>query len=297
MQDEQNRRRSMSRRDVMRGAAVLGGAAATVGLVAPGSATAAPDPAPAKPAPAVLAGLDDWLGSLVQVAGVAANILPMLLLAKQGQATGPYQVGGVQFQMLDIGGGPDLYAHNVSGDDVGLCYTLTQSLPASNTSVYQQLGKNGLYKCQADLQAFTNGELFMAPSPTFTTSDGVPTRTLSFAVRALAIGALVQVVGGVKLSVTKDPATGSFTAEITATGTPKILRAQIEATCPDGSVVRAQWDSSTSPNRLNDQTVKLPLPVGVNLDPVVQLLELYVDLDAAGLDEVTADRRSRVIYL
>ncbi|MEU5552474.1 hypothetical protein ABZ738_22115 [Micromonospora sp. NPDC047793] len=297
MQDEQHRRRSVSRRDVMRGAAVLGGAAATVGLAAPGSATAAPGPAAVQPARASLAGLDDWLGSLVQVASVAANVLPMLVLAQRGQTSDPYQTGGVQFEVINIDGEPNLYAHNVSGDDVGLSYTLTQSEPATNTSVYQPLPKGGAYKCEPDLHAFTDGQVFVAPNPASTGFTGGLARTLSFAVRGLTIGAVVQVVGGVKLSVTKDPATGSFTAVIEATGTPKTLRAQVEATGPDGNVVRAVWDASSSPNRPNNDTINLPLPAGVNLDPVVQLLQLYVDLDAPGLDAVTADRRSRVVYL
>ncbi|MER7165456.1 hypothetical protein ABT336_05160 [Micromonospora sp. NPDC000207] len=297
MQDEQHRRRSVSRRDVMRGAAVLGGAAATVGLVAPGGAAAAPDPAPVKPGRAGLTGLDDWLGSLVQVASVAANVLPMLVLAQRGETSDPYQTGGVQFEVINIDGEPSLYAHNVSGGDVGLSYTLTQSAPASNTGVYQPLPKGGAYKCQSDIEQFTDGQVFVAPNPASLASTGGLARTLSFAVRGLTIGAVVQVVGGVKFSVTKDPATGSFTAVIDSTGTPKTLRAQVEATGPDGNVVRAVWDSSGSPNRPNNDTIQLPLPAGVNLDPVVQLLQLYVDLDAPGLDAVTADRRSRVVYL
>ncbi|MFV2116008.1 twin-arginine translocation signal domain-containing protein [Micromonospora sp. LOL_025] len=296
MRDEQHRR-SVSRRDVMRGAAMLGGAAATAGLVAPGTATAALDPTPVKPARAGVAGLDDWLGSLVQVATVAANVLPMLVLAQRGQTSDPYQSGGVQFEVINIGGDPSLYAHNVSGGDVGLCYTLTQSAPASNTSVYQPLPQGGAYKCEPDLQAFSDGQVFLAPNPTTTASTGGLARTLSFAVRGLTIGAVVQVVGGVKVSVTKDPATDSFTAVIEATGTPKTLRAQVEATGPDGNMVRAVWDASGSPSRPNNDTINLPLPAGVNLDPVVQLLQLYVDLDAPGLDAVTEERRSRVVYL
>ncbi|SCL52624.1 twin-arginine translocation signal domain-containing protein [Micromonospora yangpuensis] len=325
MPDEQHSRRSVSRRDVMRGAAVLGGAAATVGLVAPGSASAAPastaaapasaaaapgsaaaapgsaaaapDPAPGQPARSRFAGLDDWLGSLVQVATVAANVLPMLVLVQRGETSDPYQLGGVQFEVINIDGEPSLYAHNISGDDVGLSYTLTQSAPASNTSVYQPLPKGGAYKCEPDLKLFTDGQVFLAPNPTSTASTGTLARTLSFAVRGLTIGAVVQVVGGVKLSVTKDPAAGSFTAVIEATGTPKTLRAEVEATGPDGNMVRAVWDSSGSPNGPSNDTIKIPLPAGVNLDPVVQLLQLYVDLDAPGLDAVTTDRRSRVIYL
>ncbi|MFE0590290.1 hypothetical protein [Micromonospora echinospora] len=294
MRDEQHRRRAVSRRDVMRGAAVLGGAAATAGLVTPGTATAATGRV--TPARAGVTGLDDWLGSLVQVASVAANVLPMLVLAQRGQTSDPYQTGGVQFEVINIDGEPSLYAHNVSGDDVGLSYTLTQSEPATNTSVYQPLPRGGAYKCEEDLQAFSDGQVFLAPSPTSTASTGGLARTLSFAVRGLTIGAVVQVVGGVKISVTKDPATDSFTAVIGTTGTPKTLRAQVEATGPDGNMVRAVWDSS-SQGRPNDDSIRLALPTGVNLDPVVQMLQLYLDLDAPSLDAATAERRSRVVYL
>ncbi|MFI6819672.1 hypothetical protein ACIBJE_01815 [Micromonospora sp. NPDC050187] len=159
--------------------------------------------------------------------------------------------------------------------------------------MYQPLPKGGAYKCEPDLQAFSDGQVFLAPSPTSTASTGGLARTLSFAVRGLTIGAVVQVVGGVKISVTKDPATDSFTAVI---GTPKTLRAQVEATGPDGNVVRAVWDSS-SQGQPNDDSIQLALPAGVNLDPVVQLLQLYLDLDAPSLDDATAERRRRVVYL
>lgn len=292
-----NKHRPLSRREVMLGAAAVGGAAAAGGLVgAPGTAAAATPQGLRASSPPQLGGFGDWLGSLVQVATVAANVLPMLIAVRAGVAApDPYQAGGVQFEIINLDGQSDLYAHNISGIDAGLSYSITASEPSSNTSVYQPLPAKGAYKCDADLRDYVDGQVYVAPSA-LSTAFGPLTRSLSFAVRGLTIAAVVNVVNGVKVSVTKDPGTGTFSAAIETTGTQKALRAQIAATGPDGNVVRAQWDASTQ-GQPADGTIEIPFPVGVNLDPVVQLLELYLDLDSAGLDQATAERRSRVILL
>lgn len=305
-------RRLLSRRDLVRGAAVGGAAAAAIGgsLLSGSAASAAPSgganlanstqrkPVPAPSGGNRVAGLDDWLGSVVQVANVAANMLPMFLLARNddGPMPPPFQAGGVQFEYISLGDQVDLYAHNISGEDAGLSYSLTRSEPAVNLSVYQPLPANGAYPCQEDLSDFVNGQVYLAPTPVNQAADGTVTRSISFAVRGLAIAASVNVIGGIRLSVTKDPSTGTFTAVINTTGQAKALRAEISATGPDGDVVRAQWDASSA-NGPADDVIKIAMPVGVNLDPVVQSLELLLDLDAAGFDLLTAERRSRVVML
>lgn len=305
-------RRPLSRRDLVLGgataAAAIGGSllSGTDAIAAPRGADPAARtrsepvsgrPAASPPTGGDLGGLDDWLGSVVQVANVAANMLPLFLLAQAGgPMPPPFQTGGVQFEYLTIDGQTDLYAHNVAGEDAGLSYSLTRSEPATNVSVYQPLPTGGAYQCQSDLSEFVNGQVYLAPTPVTTAADGTVSRAVSFAVRGLAIAASVNVIGGIKVSVDKDPNTGTFTASITTTGTAKALRAQVAATGPDGDVVRAQWEASSA-RQPADNVIKIALPVGVNLDPVVQSLELLLDLDSAGFDQLTAERRSRVIML
>lgn len=303
-------RRPLSRRDLVRGAAVGGAAAAAAigGSLLPGSMAAASPgerrqtsetsrKAAHEPAGGnQVGGLPGWLGSVVKVANVAAKMLPLALAGGTGGAPPPFRTGGIQFEYLTIGDQTKLYAHNISGEDTGLAYSLTRSEPAVNLSVYQPLPINGAYPCQQDLQEFVNGQVYLAPTPTSTAADGTPTRAISFAVRGLSIAASVNIIGGIRLSVNKDPGGESFTAVITTTGVPRVLRAQIAAAGPDGDVVRAQWDASTAAQP-GAETILIALPVGVDLDPVVQSLELLLELDLAGFDLATADRLAQVITI
>ncbi|WP_329107387.1 hypothetical protein OG792_03870 [Micromonospora sp. NBC_01699] len=325
-----NDHRPMSRRDVMWGAAAVSGAVAAAALAGPlvasSDAVANPDPGPGAPeapgaanaapaaaAPPRVTGIGDWLGSLVQVATVAANVLPLMIAAREGDASvDPYDAGAVQFEVITVGNSTDLYAHNTSDTDAGLLYTTTRSAPDSNLSVYQPLPSNNAYKCEPDLLEFADGDLSLAPTPV-STQLGPLTRALSFAVRGLTIAAGVSVVGGVSVSIQKGSSPGTFNAVVTTTGPAKPLNIRVEATGVDGNVVRAEWSgggtgptSSPTPTASHSavpasagptDTITIPLSPGVNLDPVIQLLNLNLDIDAAGLDAVTADRRARTIRI
>jgi hypothetical protein len=311
----------------MWGAAAVGGAvaAAAIGgpLITSSDAAAKPEAVPGghnapdaahaaavAKAPPRVTGIGDWLGSLVQVATVAANVLPLMIAARDGDdSVGPYDAGGVQFEVITMNGSTDLYAHNASDTDAGLLYTTTRSAPDTNLSVYQPLPSNNAYKCEPDLLEFADGDLSLAPTP-LSTQLGPLTRAISFAVRGLTIATGVTVVGGVSVSIQKGPNPGSFNAVVTTTGSARPLSVRVEATGVDGNVVRAEWNSggpsptssptpSASPSRVAApaDTITIPLSPGVNLDPVIQLLQLTLDIDAAGLDAVTADRRARTVRL
>jgi hypothetical protein len=123
------------------------------------------------------------------------------------------------------------------------------------------------------------------------------------------------VVGGVSVSIQKGPTPGSFNAVVTTTGPARPLSVRVEATGVDGNVVRAEWNAggptptssptpssptpSVTPSRVAApaDTITIPLSPGVNLDPVIQLLQLTLDVDAVGLDAVTAERRARTVRL
>ncbi|MFV2018390.1 hypothetical protein [Micromonospora sp. LOL_023] len=308
---ESYERRPVSRRDVVRGAAVGGiaAAAAVGGTFLPGSAAAAapavePMPAPPTqpvpaPAPAAaLLSLGGWLGTVMKVANVAAQVLPVVL---SGQANNevppPFQVGDLQFEWIGLDGGNiDLYAKNPTSGDIGLSYSVTRSGPDTNLGVYQPIRARHQYKCQADLSTFVDGQVSVAPVPMITLANAAVGRTLWWATRALSLGVAATVTGGVRVTVTKDPNGLTYSASIETTGPPNPVSVEIAASDKDGNTVNAKW-SSTGPTAAPNSTIAVPLPTGVTLDPVVASLQLILGFEESGFQQLTAERLGRLIAI
>ncbi|MFY1631902.1 hypothetical protein ACN27F_01255 [Solwaraspora sp. WMMB335] len=303
--------RPVTRRDVVRGAAVGGiAAAAAVGGTfipeSPAAATPAVEPMPAppaKPVPAAspapeLLGLGNWLGTVMKVANVAAKVLPAVLDGQTSNAIPPpFQVGDLQFEWIGLDGGTiDLYAKNPTDSDIGLSYSVTRSGPDTNLGVYQPIRARHQYKCQADMSTFVDGQVYVAPTPMTTLANSAIGRAVSFATRALSLGAVATVMGGIRVSVNKDPNGATYSATVETTGSPNPVSLELSASDKDGNTVRARWTSGNS-TPTPSANITVPLPTGVNLDPVVASLQLLLEFEELDFQQLNAERLGRLIAI
>lgn len=284
--------RPLSRRTVILGAAAAATAAGTL-ITTAGTASAHPTSSSAATqasgtASTLLGGLPDWLGTILDVGTVAAQVIGTLVGVAAGTAAAPYQVGGVGF-FPSTDGGLSVRATNISNVNAGLSYSLTQSSPSASLSVYQPLPPGQGYDCTKDLRDYDSGQVYVAAAPDSTLANGVMGRLVNFAARGLTIGSVITVVGGLSVSVAK--ASNNYVVQVSLTGPPDPFQITVSATNAGGDVVRAQWNRPST-GLPADDVFDIPLPAGVDLDPVLQSLQLQLQLDPAGLDAATAARRA-----
>lgn len=279
----------LSRRTVILGAAAAAATAGTL-ITTAGTASAQPTSSPAATptsgATPSLGGLPDWLGTILDVGTVAAQVVGSLVGTPAGVEAPPYLVGDVGFYPK-ADGELNVRATNVSGVNAGLSYSLTQSSPDTSVSVYQPLPPGKGYDCTEDLRNYRAGQVYVAAAPDIQLADGPMTRLVNFAARGLTIGSVITVVGGLSVSVVKT--SDNYVVHVSLSDPPDPFQITVSATGPSGNTVRTEWTRSST--GLAD-VFDIPLPSGVDLDPVVQSLQLQLYLDPAGLDVATAARRA-----
>ncbi|WFE20277.1 twin-arginine translocation signal domain-containing protein [Solwaraspora sp. WMMD937] len=304
--------RPLSRRDVVRGAAVGGvAAAAAVGSTflpeSPAAAAPPVKPMPAPPAQPVAAtapttgllGLGSWLGTALKVANVAAQVLPTVLSPQQGNAIpSPFYLGDLKFEWSSVDGGNifELYVTNNTDNDIGLSYSVTRSGQDASLSLHQPVRAHYSYKCQAEMSTFANGQVAAAPTPLVTLSNAVDGRKLWAVARSVGIGVGVNLLSGMVGTFVKDLSSHgfNFTLETNDSGTP--VSVEVAATDKNGNTVNAKQTSS-GPTATPDSTITIPLPPGVDLDPAVADMQLVVELEESDYQRLVADRLDRLIAI
>ncbi|MFY1650144.1 twin-arginine translocation signal domain-containing protein [Solwaraspora sp. WMMB762] len=303
--------RPLSRRDVVRGAAVGGvAAAAAVGSTflpeSPAAAAPPVKPMPAPPAQPVAAtapttgllGLGSWLGTALKVANVAAQVLPTALSTQQGNAIPPpFQVGDLQFEWGSVDGGNlELYVKNNTDNDIGLSYSVTRSGQDASLSLHQPVRAHHAFRCRTEMSTFINGQVAAAPTPLVTLSNAASGRKLWAVARSVGIGVGINLLSGMVGTFVKDLGSHNFnfTLETNDSGTPASV--EVAATDKNGNTVNAKQTSS-GPTAAPDSTITIPLPPGVDLDPVVAEMQLIVELEESDYQRLVADRLDRLIAI
>ena len=232
----------------------------------------------------------DWLGSLAQVAGVAGQLVSAFLMSEDG-AESSAETGDSEWSYVQQAGkSPVIFAKNGSNAPVGLTFTLARE--HQNLSVHQPLDPGNAYDATADVEQFLEGNVSAAP----TVPEGVEgpgSRTVSFAISFLALGASVAVIKGVTLSYDRTP-TGFKASIKTDAVTP--ISARVTARDASGNAVSASLKVGQEAS-VESGVYEVELPPGVDLDPVADQLDLQLELPAAFYAEATRERGERQLAL
>jgi hypothetical protein len=231
--------------------------------------------------------MSDWLGSLAQVAGVAGQLITAFL-ADDAKSQSVTSTGEVEWSYVQQSGqSPIIFAKNGADAPVGLTYTLARE--NQNLSVHQPLDPGNAYDATADIDQFLDGNVAAAPLTAAMDAAGPGARTVAFGIGFLALGTSVAIVRGVTLSYNRTP-TG-FTASIkTDAVTP--ISAQVTARDSSGNSVAAGIKIGAGAPA-DGGVYEIPLPDGVDLDPVAAQIDLLLELPAAFYAEATRERSKR----
>jgi hypothetical protein len=230
----------------------------------------------------------DWLESLAQVAGVAGKLITGFLAAEDDAETS-VDTGDIEWSYIQQSGKPAIVlAKNTSDLPVGLTYTLSRK--NENLSIHQPLDPGNSYDATADIDDFLEGNVSAAPTVSEEAAAGPGARTVSFAISALSLGTAVAVIKGVTLSYDRSP-TG-FTASLKSdTVTP--LSAEIRARDFAGNSVSAGLKIGSVAEQNGGGVFEIPLPSGVDLNPVAAQLNLSLELPVAAYEQATRERGAR----
>ena len=235
-------------------------------------------------------GWADWInvgGTVLDVASQISN-----LLGDKDDAANPVMQGTVQFTTDDAG---NTYAQNMDPDyGVTLTYSATQQSgqQISTVSQVQCLAPTqnpppnsvNIYNCTQDLSNYASGG-FLSISGVANEDGGAVTSALSFALRCVAIGATIAIIGGITAQFGIDPNTGYYQITIQSTG-PTLQSATVSVTGQNGGTFSGNMTFSSpsgsgSDLRVADGTFgSIDLPPGMNIDPLIAELDIILEIDS-----------------
>ena len=249
-------------------------------------------------------GIANWLSIATQVASVSASVLPMITEALTKGANDEKGEESSEFMTGDVAWYPDpslrVCASNMGAMETGLNYA--QSDSDSSTSLYVTLPPGQYYDATDDLSYFKDGQLTVGQVETSTSAQpkgggGDLTKAVSFCIKALSLGVSATIVKGVAISFNK-ASSGNFEAKVEFTGTSvKTAKADLTVVDTRGGSVSASGETTfTTPTATADSGVQqwtISLPTGVDLDPLVQRVDLRLEMDTEAYERATAESRQR----
>jgi hypothetical protein len=247
---------------------------------------------------------------MTQVSTIAANLIPMFLPDGTPASAAPFHVGEVEWGYLDDRGEhPFFYARNTSTKEVGLTFSFARQADdpggRANISVFQPLEGGRSYRATQDLVDFHEGEVMIAPVTELpgnldltgldlTDSRRSPGRAISFAIRSIAVGTTVFIVGGTHATVIRTK--GGYSVSIISDDQNLPREVAVHARGLDGSTVSASMRRGTGLCDL-ETNWNIPLPPGIDLDPIVGQLELRIELADGYYRDATHQRRELQLTL
>lgn len=233
--------------------------------------------------------MDDWMAIVTQITSIGMKLLPLLLVKGAGERRASdnptYRLGPLLFTNEK----GTVWAQNIGSGEVALSYALT-----SDQSVLvetQPLAAGNFYNATTDLSRFELGQVSLAPTATAFSVAGMPGRALSFAIKMLAFGLAFRIIGNTTVGVFKD-SNGYY---LKFTNDKPILGWKLDATVSDtkgeSTHVSTELKSNERAAQGEEYVAIARLPKGVDPDPIVGNLSLWITMDAETYMKATAERR------
>lgn len=228
----------------------------------------------------------DWINVGGQVVDLASNIAGLFGEdRKNSTTTNPYSLG-----LLDFGASDGkIYAGNSGTSDVmlNLCQTQQQGVSISTITRQFRVPPNSGIDITDAISGYQGGGSFSIVPYTAELTDGsnVIGQAISFAIKSIAIGATIAIIGGVKASFGQDPHTGMWTCSIASTG-PTLLNGTVSVTDQNGISATANVEFKKPPRDRHNvgdaSNGSASFPIGLYLSPTIADLEinLVVPMDS-----------------
>lgn len=212
----------------------------------------------------------DWVGSIVSVAEIAARIIPLLLAEGKSE---PWETGPVAWLMTPDG---QVLARNTGSESVGLLF----SKPAANRGSVShpiEIPPSKTVKVGDPVDEFLEGEVMIAPANVKAPDVDLTMFAASFAL--VGLGVALVITKGITCTCRKTKT--QFSVQVKTNG-PDLRRAAVQVTDPRGNSVRATATFADSGDSLEHE---IPIPSGVDLDPIIQQIVFELEFEPASVAE------------
>ncbi|MGN6110942.1 MAG: hypothetical protein ACTHU0_37925 [Kofleriaceae bacterium] len=247
---------------------------------------------------------NEWTSVTAEVAEVNAGVLPVLLdmmgAAREGQqSTASYFLGDIEWYpdpSLDI------IAYNTGDVENMLYWTDTSPEGAATKSILIPAG--AAYVMTRELDEYKEGQVTVGrvASAPDTKSLGVGAggvmRTVCTCLKYLSLATAVSIVGGIVIEVTPN-GRGGYQLIVRAVG--GIAKLALDWAISGAGGTGASGSAAIDFQQPNARGVTatgeyvIPVPSGVKLDPIVQQLDLRLQVDESVLAQAAAEQGGRLI--
>lgn len=232
-------------------------------------------------------GWSDWISVAGSVLDIASSVAELVGREKDDDAA-PVMLGTVQFTSED----GITIAENLD-PNYGTFLTYSAPAPQANGSMgtvsqVQFLAPtqnpppntSSKYNCSSDLSTYLAGGNLAISGVLYDGTTDTITSALSFALRSIALGATINIVGGISASFGTNPQTGNMQLTIQSTG-PQLQSATVRVTGADGKTFKGSMTfNNPKAKHLADGTIgAVDLPPGMVLDPLVSELDIDMEID------------------
>lgn len=218
--------------------------------------------------------LFDWLNVGGQVVDLASNIASLFGDDETEDGSSNYDLGALMF---GADGSGQLWAGNQNDQDMQMTMCMTtqqQGVVPSTTTQPILVPANAGVNITSAVKNFQSGGTFTI-TPVAAPDADTLTQALSFAVRSLAIGATISIIGGVSGSFGRN-ADGTWNFSVRSTG-PQLTGGKVTVTDQNNVSATA---SVTFQNRTRQTEYdgSALLPAGLSLAPTIADVELELEM-------------------
>jgi|SRR5271170_360627 len=227
----------------------------------------------------------DWISIATQVAQIAANVLPLILGGKQNLTEEEYYyTGDVWWLPYEAG----TYAGVASAPGATKCGISFASFD-HKVSEYFEIEPGNYVAVTDEMSRFRDGQVCIARVVTTPATAHSPEmmRAIAFSMKTLALSTAVSIVGDLKVYVKKEVDTFSVGFE---SNSVQSMEVTASATDTRGGTVTASGKFNKPPAGSPGSEWLIPLPAGVDLDPIVAQLDLSLNVDSGFYSELRKTR-------
>jgi len=215
--------------------------------------------------------MGDWLGAVLEVANIAAKLIHALLEDDP------------------------IKAPEFPSKEIGLNFTYNSDSSGHGVSDYWPVPVRKAQDMTKTLQFFADGVVTAAPVES-DSELGVRIRTVSFSAAVLAVGVASTLVPGYSLTFKKIEGGWNANIEVHERATmPEKVEIEIEGI--NKAKMYVEWPKKKSEAAPADNTIEIPLPPGLEIEPVVNNVSVTMQIDESWYEEFTAERRKLALSL
>ncbi|WP_116829479.1 hypothetical protein [Pseudomonas syringae] len=253
-----------------------------------------------------VSGISDWINVGGQVVDLASNIANLFGEEKEDSAPSTFDLGLLSFGVSDGA----IYVANPSQSNnvlLNFCQTQQQGLQSSTTSSPIVVNANSGIDITDIVNGYQGGGSFLIRlAETQNPTDDPVVQAIAFAIKILAVGTTIAIIGGVTGSFGKNPQDGTWSFSIRSTG-PKISGGSLTLTDQNAMTLSAaiNFSQSQGGEGVGDSIGQAVFPAGFNLSPSISDVQInltaesqyaeFLELKSVPLSEIPAFKHLKLV--